>query len=75
MPNLFDRDYEAEKFFYNQRFLIYNNFNEIRISDLSSAFTNSSIQYDYINYNMFTDNKNVIKNDMDIKDKIITVFH
>ena len=75
IPDLVDHDYEAEEAFYNQQIAISNNFNEITISDLSSAFRNFTISDYYLNYNMFRDNINIFRNDMDIKKKIITVFH
>ena len=75
MPDLIDDDYEAEEIFYNQQILISNNYNGITISDLNSACTNNSIQYYYLGYNFFTDNKNVITNDMDDNDKIGMIFH
>ena len=68
MPDLIDHDYEAEEIFYNQQMAISNNYNEITISDLSSAFTNSNTQYYYPGYNLFTDNINVITHDMDNND-------
>ena len=56
MPDLIDHDYEAEEIFYNQQISISNNYNEIKISDLSSAFTNSNTQYYYPDYNLFIKN-------------------
>ena len=75
MPDLVDHDYEAEEAFYNQQIAISNNYNEITISDLSSAFTKSNIQYYYPGYNLFTNNENVITSDMDQNDKIRMIFH
>ena len=75
MPDLIDHDYEAVGAFYNQQISISNNYNEITISDLSSAITNSNIQYNHPGYNLFTDNKRVITNDMDHNDKAIMLLH
>ena len=52
MPDLIDHDYEAEGVFYNQQISFSNNYNEITISDLSSAFIINSIQYNYPAYNL-----------------------
>ena len=70
MPDLIDHDYEAKENFNNQQTSISNNYNDTTISDLSSAFTKSSIRYNYPGYNLFIDNKNVITNDTDDDDKI-----
>ena len=75
MPNLNDHDYEAVEGFYNQQLSISNNFNEITISDLSLAFTNSSIQYNHPGYSLFSDGRKVITSDMDDNDKIRMIFH
>ena len=42
---------------------------------MSEAFTNSIIPYNRPGYNLFTDNKNVITNDIHQMDKIRMVIH
>ena len=54
--------------------MVSNDFNEITISDLSGAFTNSIVPYSHLDYNLFTDDKNVITKNMDQNDKIKMVF-
>ena len=75
MPDLIDHDYEAEVALYNQQILIFFSSNEIRISDLSGAFTESILPYNYTYENFLIDNKNIITDDMDHNDKIKMVFH
>ena len=74
MPELIDHDNEAEEIFNNQQMSISNSYNETIISDLSSAFTNGSIRYNYPGYNLFTNIKNVITNDVDDNDMVRMIF-
>ena len=73
MPELLEHDQISD--YLVQQITFSNNFDEIRISDLNGAFTNSIILYNFVHYNLFTDNKNVITNGMDDNDKIRMVFH
>ena len=68
-------EHDQEVGYFIQPSIFPNNFNEIKISDLSGAFTNSSIQYNHPGYNLFIDDKNVITNDMDQNDKVVMVLH
>ena len=70
-----DRIDHAEEAFHNNQILDSNIYNEIRISDLIGVFIQSNISYDCLNFKIFRDNSNLFTMDMDIKDKILMVFH